>query len=1089
MKNGWMSTSARWILVLVSVAILFCIPRGASSQIKTPYDFSAGGPGKTTVSWNRQVRQGFGLKFWMSNSMVVGKAAFDSYLPPPMCGSTGIGAEYPAGACTEHLFGGGAWFGAKVNGQRLVSQMWGDAGTSEVIPDRKDSLRARFWHSSVYDTLANPDGSGYYKRAMNKTGYDDDGDGLVDEDPLDGLDNDGDWNLLADDVGADGIPDTLEVGCKGVYDAVTNPDPAFDNYEPLKYDSCHPSPGGSYRPRNNKDLYTERNGIPDHGEPHVDEDGASYSASDYYVAATDTFQYPAHPDRMGLKVGLTSYSWDKGTPAEAIDFLRYDYMNVGQSIWQDVYLGWFGDADIGPVTVSSYLQNNYSAYDPETRTAYATNPVDSGSTPIGLTLIDASYPLDLLDHVFQWYDFTSHYSPGFYDTAVYAAMTGENLTGSHIAPNQSPLSPSDTRFMMSCGSFGTVSPGERLYITYALVSGKNVDDMLKNARRAHDIYRFNYFVMPTADVIDSGGAHGITIVPHAIPRSPWGSVVSYRISYGTESGHYTGIINSAGPATIERTMPGQLMYLRVQAVDEFGYVSAFSDEMMNVPRSPAGLSAVNGEIMIGLHWASTGELNVAGYNVYRRASDENAFTRLNSLLITQSEFTDTVFHGDRKYYYEITAVNGDGHEGPACDTVSAHLLPPAVPSNLIFGPSKSFIRLLWDRNNEGDLRGYNVYRKFMGVSDTMKMNQSLVLTNRYTDSTAISGKTYEYFVEAVDTTGAVSGRSNVIAHTATMDGGILIVNAGSNALIGSMNTFYRSVLSGYKDTIFSTTISIQRVFNNTLDYAGRYSAILWMQDDYSAVGLFPKTYPVGFKEYLLGGGKMLVMGRQLPTEFPLFFYPFLSDLFGIDTLIVTDTLATFAGANGEQGFPSLSLDRAKLAADGGKLRSVDRISGVKENQVVLRYHSDPVDSMLEGLPVGVRTNDTSYNAYYVSFPLYYLDYNSARRFIEKALTDFGIATSVQDKLQDLPAVFRLYQAYPNPFNPTTTIRYDIPSAGHVSLKIYDVLGREVAVIDDSRKEPGSYEVQWNAVSLASGVYFYRLQANGYVETKKLLLIR
>src|SRR5207244_1698809 len=113
---------------------------------------------------------------------------------------------------------------------------------------------------------------------------------------LDGYDNDGDWNPMTDDVGADGIPDSLEVGCRGPYDPIKNPDPAYDDYQPnnslpVKFDSCHRDPStGSYPRMNDKDKYTERNGIPDHGEPHVDEDYGAVSESDIYISYKDVFQ-------------------------------------------------------------------------------------------------------------------------------------------------------------------------------------------------------------------------------------------------------------------------------------------------------------------------------------------------------------------------------------------------------------------------------------------------------------------------------------------------------------------------------------------------------------------------------------------------------------------------------------------------------------------------------------------------------------------------------------------------------------------------------------------------------------------------------
>ncbi|MDW8438824.1 MAG: T9SS type A sorting domain-containing protein, partial [Chloroherpetonaceae bacterium] len=85
--------------------------------------------------------------------------------------------------------------------------------------------------------------------------------------------------------------------------------------------------------------------------------------------------------------------------------------------------------------------------------------------------------------------------------------------------------------------------------------------------------------------------------------------------------------------------------------------------------------------------------------------------------------------------------------------------------------------------------------------------------------------------------------------------------------------------------------------------------------------------------------------------------------------------------------------------------------------------------------------------------------------------------------------YELAQNYPNPFNPMTTIRYQIPEAGFVSLKVYDVLGKEVATLVNGVKEAGSHWVTFNAKGLASGVYFYRLQAGAFAETRKMMLVR
>ena len=89
----------------------------------------------------------------------------------------------------------------------------------------------------------------------------------------------------------------------------------------------------------------------------------------------------------------------------------------------------------------------------------------------------------------------------------------------------------------------------------------------------------------------------------------------------------------------------------------------------------------------------------------------------------------------------------------------------------------------------------------------------------------------------------------------------------------------------------------------------------------------------------------------------------------------------------------------------------------------------------------------------------------------------------------IPSAFALTQNYPNPFNPTTTIQYELPEAAYVTLNVYDLHGREVAALVSGRFPAGKYQFEWDASGLASGVYYYRLQANKFVETKRLILLK
>lgn len=112
-------------------------------------------------------------------------------------------------------------------------------------------------------------------------------------------------------------------------------------------------------------------------------------------------------------------------------------------------------------------------------------------------------------------------------------------------------------------------------------------------------------------------------------------------------------------------------------------------------------------------------------------------------------------------------------------------------------------------------------------------------------------------------------------------------------------------------------------------------------------------------------------------------------------------------------------------------------------------------------------------------------------FYKKAIAS-NKETDESSKLESLENVvsdFELLQNYPNPFNPNTTIRYQIPADGLVSIKVYDILGVEVKTLVNEEKPAGRYEVEFNANNLASGIYFYRIQAGEFVDTKKMILLK
>lgn len=100
----------------------------------------------------------------------------------------------------------------------------------------------------------------------------------------------------------------------------------------------------------------------------------------------------------------------------------------------------------------------------------------------------------------------------------------------------------------------------------------------------------------------------------------------------------------------------------------------------------------------------------------------------------------------------------------------------------------------------------------------------------------------------------------------------------------------------------------------------------------------------------------------------------------------------------------------------------------------------------------------------------------------------GFIVSIGNNNQ-IPSKFELAQNYPNPFNPSTNIKYAISSQSMVKLAVYDILGRQVMTLVDEFKQPGRYEVSFDAGNMATGIYFYKLEAGEFVDVKKMILMK
>ena len=97
--------------------------------------------------------------------------------------------------------------------------------------------------------------------------------------------------------------------------------------------------------------------------------------------------------------------------------------------------------------------------------------------------------------------------------------------------------------------------------------------------------------------------------------------------------------------------------------------------------------------------------------------------------------------------------------------------------------------------------------------------------------------------------------------------------------------------------------------------------------------------------------------------------------------------------------------------------------------------------------------------------------------------------AIKPLYNEVPQKFELKQNYPNPFNPTTKIDFQVPKSCNVNISIYDVLGKLIEILVNEKLSPGKFEVEWNASNFASGVYFYKIISDNFIETRKLILLK
>ncbi len=523
--------------------------------------------------------------------------------------------------------------------------------------------------------------------------------------------------------------------------------------------------------------------------------------------------------------------------------------------------------------------------------------------------------------------------------------------------------------------------------------------------------------------------------------------ILYRVGKSYTSNSFSGIIEELRVSNVAR-QPGEFK--------------------LQLP--PVNIAATVGGNIVSLVWQNGGgAIGLLRYRIYR-GTDSTNVTLLDSTATTV--YSNTGLTPGRAYYYRVSAVDSLGFEGIRSYTASA--LIPALSGE--YSADATTVLLLHMNESSGsvvsDATSYNSHGTATGTGITFGRFGNARSFNGTSDfvegpSPNLNFAGQSFTMEAWINTTSTAGQAVLTTHNTSTGmydnvdlsiiggtgGGFLDMNINGGQGSPSVNTTGRRINDGR----WHHVAGVRSGSAITLYVDGRFDflKLVTQEPRSSTIYRIGQAYPGNYFNGVIDEVRISSKACQ-PNEFNLQLPP---------AGLVATTVGTSIGLIWTNGGGGIGLLRYRI------------YRGTDSTNVALLDSTTATSYLNLGLPIG-RTY------FYRVSAVDAVGFEGAMSYAASGRT--GVDAIDREAIPD---EFFLYQNYPNPFNPSTRITFSVPKSTHVQIRVLDLLGREVAVLVNGDRTPGTYEVQWDASAHPSGMYICRIQAGDFVQMRKMTLLK